>query len=313
MTESDDGFTAYERRMLIIEKLDSRSKSSLISRELLQSVPGYQPAPGQTYTNTERKNAYKRLMDDLKDLRNRGLITMEQLPKSVSDRDDSDQTNPVEEGHSHNKSPKVEQHYRIRYALPRKTDKNRRLRLSAEEHDALARTRRALKPGVPAISPFRADGGQNFNLMDKHGIVVRYLEETGEMLSLSNIKKLFNYRNLQTALELVDQLLEVDHRFDTRIGLELVTTDDDDETPSVIGVRLAFDRGAPSPDWKRTGGGLNPHGRFEYTLAETDERLDLIAAARDQVSLEDWQLLWSAKEKLLEWREILFRLNASMQ
>ena len=61
---------------------------------------------------------------------------------------------------------------------------------------------------------------------------------------------------------------------------------------------------SPSPT---AGQGLDHFGRFAYTLAETDERLELIGKALfdDGTPEDDRDALLDAENKLAEWRHLL--------
>ena len=306
MRRDNNGFSASERQMLIIEKLVTTTKAFLTSRELHESIPAYRPASGQEFSQNQVDAARECLRQDLNALELRGLIATHEYADPMetdvdvyaSDVDLEDYGKPRNTGVSR----------KVKYALPRKTDENRNLRLSAEEHRALADVRRALDKGIPTISPFRADDEETFDDIDRYGIVVRYLEEAGGILTVNDLMQLLGVTSTRSARKIIEDLISVNSTFEGRIGLVEVTSDDD-EGSKTTGIRLDFNRQATDSAWQQSGGGLNPQGRFEYTLAETKERLDLISEAQELDYAGDWELLWSAQEKLLEWRHVLLKVS----
>lgn len=275
------GYTRDQRRAVVLAALAASTQPWTTSRQLRRAIYFYQTeANAGLYKNPESA-AKGRLSTDLHALAERGLIEV---------RGDWEEGNSLE----------------VRYALPRKHEGSASLSLTSEEHAALSRARRQLRPGVARVSPYASDGSPDaWDDIDKWGAIVRYLEETGEELSVSDIAVFLGAeeKEVQQLIELIEEL---DSYFEYRVQVSTETQYEDDEAPDRLPVAsLSLSTHRQREPGSRGKGGLNTQGRFEYSLPETEERISLIEEARGQVPEDEWQLLWSAGEKLREWREIL--------
>ncbi len=221
----------------------------------------------------------------------------------------------------------------VRLAVP---TKHRRLHLTRREHAALARARQRLRPG-PAVVDMRGGRGRHLDLTLA---VVRYLEEgVGEArgselaeplgLSIDALYTVLGSFVFNPAADPSSQMKDEPALENLDIDNEDIDADDVLHDFVVLlrrpqsrsnrtegGAeerRLAHVRSAegisPSPT---AGHGLDHFGRFAYTLAETDERLELIGEALFDEGTPREDLIWlqQAEMKLLEWRSLLESVSA---
>lgn len=275
------GYTRDQRQAVVLAVLAASPKPWTTSRQLREDIYCYQTAANaEVYKNPESA-AKGRLSTDLEELAERGLIEVRGEEK---------------------KGTSLE----VRYALPRKHEGTASLSLTREEHAALARARRQLRPGVARVSPYASDDTEDaWDDIDKWGAIVRYLEETGEELSVADIA-VFLGADEEEVQQLIELIEELDYYFEYRVQVATETQYEDDDAADRLPVAsLSLSTHRQREPGSRGKGGLNIQGRFEYSLPETEERISLIDEARGQVPEDDGQLLWSAGEKLREWREIL--------
>jgi hypothetical protein len=218
----------------------------------------------------------------------------------------------------------------VKLAVPMK---HRRLHLNRREHAALARARQRLRPG-PAVVEVHGGRGRHLDLALA---VVRYLEEgVGEArgreiadafgLRIDTLYAVLgpfvfnpaedpaNQMKDEPALENLDLHNEVFDEDDDLVDFTVLLTKaeslldrpvDEESAPEH---RLAHIRSAEAASPSPTAGhGLDHFGRFAYTLAETDERRELIGKALfdDGTPEEDLDPLREAEYKLAEWRGLL--------
>jgi hypothetical protein len=191
----------------------------------------------------------------------------------------------------------------VRYA--RLPTKPRNLYLSEEEHAALVRVRRARGiVGMPnPVDGETTRGGQIETLTR----AIRHLEELGEWTTVAELARDIDFERPDRLLPILKAawLLDVDGRsvFDGVIELNL--DDDDGRERRAADVPICVYRGA-DPDRPLFGTGLALLGADAYTLAETNDRLDLIdnELARSELP-GDAPTLLSARSKLQQWQQIL--------
>ncbi len=294
MADRGSEFTPSARQMLIVGKLFTTQKEFLTTQELRESIAAYHPRNGEEYSAREINAAKDRLSRDLKDLEKRGIIEIIKPAEESDKKSDKKSKNPDNTGVA----------TKVRYALPRKS---RELYLSADEHAAIARARQRLDRRIAPISPYRAEESDQWDPIDKYGIVVRYLEESGADLTVQDLQELFGVSR-KKARQVIDEVLGVDDHFGSQVGVVVMTADESDK-PEILGIRLAFNRQITPEMRQGSGGGLNPQGRFEYTLPETEERLNLIDAALDTADDGDYGLLIDASHKLSAWRYLLQQVH----
>lgn len=280
------GFTRDQRLALILAELATTTRSWTTAAQLREVLFPYTTEANARVSDTPENTAKGKLETDLHTLAERGLIESRW------------------DGNGHQ--------LEVRSVLPQKDAHASSLRFSREEHAALARARRQLRPGVARVSPYAIDASaEEWDDIDKCGALVRYLEETGDELSLDEVAVFLGSTNKRQVVSLLSILGELDSLFDNTVQVVTLTEvedDDADEALPVVGVRLSVDR--LNEPGKRGKGGMNAQGRFEYSLPETEERLSLIEQARGEVPDEDWELLWSAGEKLRAWRELLLQATS---
>ena len=194
----------------------------------------------------------------------------------------------------------------VRFALPAKPDD---LHLSKEEHAALVRARRAQGiVGMP--NPVDGDttrGGPIETVTN----ALRRLEERGEWTTVGELARDMGKRPerllpiLKTAWA-----LDVDYRsvFDGALFVDLY--DDGDREVRPADVRIWVVR-RDDPDRPLLGTGLALVGAGAYTLAEIDERLELIQHELARPELPgDAPALESARSKLQRWQQILDKASS---
>ncbi|MFW3171365.1 hypothetical protein [Geodermatophilus sp. CPCC 206100] len=207
------------------------------------------------------------------------------------------------------------------------TIKGPHLHLSPEEHAALARARERLRPG-PATVEVRAGSARPLDLALA---VVRHLEEgvgeaDGHELAVSMGVPMPTLHEALAALvanPVVDPAVQMADR-PALEGLDL-DSDVDDETGTLLGFTVWLEDGKlatlseatsrPVPTLgsrepsvsPAAGRGLDRFGRFAYTGAETQERLDLTRTALTDPATDpgDRAALQSAERKLEEWHDTL--------
>lgn len=184
--------------------------------------------------------------------------------------------------------------------------------LTAEEHDAIAQARRALRPGP--LAPALPDGPPDKHAadIDLHMRLLRAVEEHHDQLPLDELAGLLGTTRAKTieALRALDDLRGTG----AFTGLTAVyddrdLTDDEidrgDDIEAVMIIRPA-ERPRRNP---LLGLGLDELGRFAYTWHECEDRLDLIRTA-----LQTWapehaphlaEHLHNAKFKLINWQNEL--------
>ncbi|MGY1703545.1 hypothetical protein ACI79C_03150 [Geodermatophilus sp. SYSU D00697] len=296
--DAPTGLTPTQRMAAILRYLSFRYPASVASANLRAITKDYAGDEGD-----------RTLRRDLKELRDRGLVET-----GLSD-------------HPHLSG--------VRLAVP---TKHRRLHLTRREHAALARARQRLRPG-PAVVEVRSGRGRH---LDVALAVIRYLEEgDGEARGSALARHLgisvdalyavlgafvfnpaadpSNQMKDEPALEDLDiEDEDIDEDDTLRDFLVLLRRpqphrdrplDGEDERER----RLAHVRSAeglsPSPT---AGHGLDHFGRFAYTLAETDERLELISKALFDDGTPEGDITWlqAAEMKLMEWRSLLDSVSA---
>ncbi|MGY1684437.1 hypothetical protein ACI8AK_02490 [Geodermatophilus sp. SYSU D00867] len=196
--------------------------------------------------------------------------------------------------------------------LIRYVDKSTALHLTATEHRAIHRARARHRSG-PARVEVQTGSGRRLDLALA---VVRHLEEqgtgwaSGQALAEDlDVPATTLLDALEALLEDVSQGrnrgrpivddLEVEHRYDMTTG-------------GVVDFRVRIrdalssrhGAGSVSPTFGR---GMHHVGRFAYTPAETDERLELIARALQDAgtSATDVPLLIRSRDKLGQWHGVL--------
>lgn len=190
--------------------------------------------------------------------------------------------------------------------LVRYVKKDPDLHLRPEEHDALARARARLGRPVPGAE-VRTGRGRRLDL----GLaVVRHLEEQGtDWASGRDLAAATGVRRgllLEALVALADNPV-ADPRPDDPVvdDLEMEFLDDGDseDVEFLVRIREASDRDGARSASPTFGRGLHHLGRFAYTHAETDERLDLVAAALQdpRTPVGDVEPLTRARTRLLRW------------
>jgi DNA-binding Lrp family transcriptional regulator len=182
--------------------------------------------------------------------------------------------------------------------------KPERLHLTMVEHRAINRARRALRPGIPTVSPLGASGAAALEI-DEVTRILRFVEENGDEVELRQLAQLLGVSERQ-AFDLLDVLTR-EGVFSEGIvaSVEFGYSDTDDDTdedplPDTVTVfRGRIDPRSPTR-WR----GMDQLGFFPYSLPETDDRLALIdeALASKRIAEDLHPALHSARRKLAEWK-----------
>jgi hypothetical protein len=191
------------------------------------------------------------------------------------------------------------------------------LHLTWAEHAAINRARRALRPGISAVSPLEASSGRARSEVDEVTRVLRFLEENGDEVEFAQLAQWLQVPEARV-LEFVN-LLSKEGVFHGGLVASIVISypdepdepDDPDDDP--VPVSVAILRGRLDAQGPTRGRGMDQLGVFPYSLPETDDRLSLIdqALAREgaagSLPQEFVPALHGARRKLLEWRSELQR------
>lgn len=236
---------------------------------------------GDTYKGDSGRRMWRR---DLRTLRERGLI----------ESDLTTATTPNRAGIRSRLDPKPE-----------------RLHLTRAEHTAITHARRALRPGISTTSPLSlsdADPGREFADVLR---VLRFLEENEDEVEIAALAHELELPYEQT-FQLLDTLTSEGVFANQLIAsFEFVypESDEDDDSLTAPNAVRVYRGVLPNARRPMRNLGLDKLGFFPYSLAETDERLNLIeqALASDQIRDELKPRLRSAAEKLSEWRGQLTR------
>ncbi|MGY1653422.1 hypothetical protein [Geodermatophilus sp. SYSU D01119] len=190
--------------------------------------------------------------------------------------------------------------------LVRYMKKDPDLHLRPEEHEALARARARLGRPVPGAGTGRGRG----RYLDLGLAVVRHLEEHGtdwvsgrELAAATGVRRGL----LLDALAALADNPVADPRPDDPVvdDLEVVFPDDggSEDVDFLVRILEAATRDRVRSASPTYGRGLHHLGRFAYTHAETDERLDLVAVALQdpRTPADDVEPLTRARARLLRW------------
>ncbi len=181
--------------------------------------------------------------------------------------------------------------------------KPQRLHLTVEEHAAINRARRLLRPGISTVSPLEPASGAAGLEIDEVTRVLRFVEENGDEVELGQLAQWLGVSERQVC-ELLDVL--------TREGVfreGIVASvqfgysgDETDDEPLPDTVSLF--RGRVDPRSPMRWRGMDQLGFFPYSLQETEDRLALIdeALAADGIPDDLDPALHSARRKLGEWK-----------
>jgi hypothetical protein len=186
--------------------------------------------------------------------------------------------------------------------------KPERLHLTMVEHRAINRARRALRPGIPTVSPLGASGAAALEI-DEVTRILRFVEENGDEVELRQLAQLLGVSERQ-AFDLLDVLTR-EGVFSEGIVASVEfgysdtdddTDDDTDEDPLPDTVTVF--RGRVDPRSPTRWRGMDQLGFFPYSLPETDDRLALIdeALASKRIAEDLHPALHSARRKLAEWK-----------
>lgn len=188
-------------------------------------------------------------------------------------------------------------------------DKPPALHLTEDQHAALARTRRLLRGGLPDVAPVERPDGQPEASMDTALRMLRFVEEHGDEVEVDQLAGWLGLRPAAVwrLLEsLMDDLVVLDGRLVWGLATsshdEAVDGDDGDPGfPAVYILRF------PSEEHPLRRRGLVELGFFPYTLAETEDRLGLIAEGLRSAEVDDDTRghLEGARHKLRLWRRQL--------
>jgi hypothetical protein len=180
--------------------------------------------------------------------------------------------------------------------------KPERLHLTMVEHRAINFARRALRPGIPTVSPLGASGAAALEI-DEVTRILRFVEENGDEVELRQLAQLLGVSEWE-AFDLLDVLTrEGVFRGGIVASVEFGYSDDDTDDHPLPDTVTVF-RGRVHPRSPMRWGGMDELGFFPYSLPETDDRLALIddALASHRISDDLHPALLSARRKLAEWK-----------
>jgi hypothetical protein len=194
------------------------------------------------------------------------------------------------------------------------------LHLTWAEHAAINRARRALRPGMSAVSPLEAPSGGARLEVDEVARVLRFLEENGDEVEFAQLAQWLQVPEARV-LEFVN-LLSKEGVFHGGLVASIVIgypdepdePDESDESDDdSVPVSVAVLRGRIHAQSPTRGRGMDQLGFFPYSLPETKDRLALIdealsgQEAAQGLAQELGPALRGARRKLLEWRSELQR------
>jgi hypothetical protein len=183
--------------------------------------------------------------------------------------------------------------------------KPQRLHLTGEEHAAINRARRLLRPGISTVSPLEPASGAAGLEIDEVTRVLRFLEENGDEVELGGLAQLLEVPD-RRAFELLEVLTR-EGVFQEGIvaSVQFGYSDETDDDPLPDTVSLF--RGRVDPRSPTRWRGMDQLGFFPYSLPETDDRLAIIdeALAAGPIPDDLYPALRSACRKLEEWKREL--------
>lgn len=187
----------------------------------------------------------------------------------------------------------------VEYAPPLKPDY---LHLSVREHDALIQARRA-RGIAETPTPLDRDEGRGTHLQTL-AEALRLLEESGEWMEVGQLARKMGHSRPARLLEVLKLawFLDVDGQ---SVGDNVIVIDcgDEDGQLSPSKTVVCVERG--DADRPLFGKGLAAVGIGAYTLAETEDRLQLIKDVLAGRVPGDAAVLRMAEDKLLRWQHKL--------
>jgi hypothetical protein len=206
----------------------------------------------------------------------------------------------------------------VRVAELQMPEKPEGLFLSPEEHEAISQARAELRAdqALPLVSPFRVAAGLDpsqtkaENALDTAWCIVRYLEECGGVVSVSDLSDALAAHGINNPVAVARQALRELDYIDDQLQVRATVAGTLAVSFEEAGGERAVAAQGLTPERQRgaIGTGMDAVSRGAYTPAEVQERLDLIEEALDSAnSLDesDRQALRGAHYKLRRWQDLL--------
>lgn len=320
------------------DKPSKEARLAILVAVLADRGPSVGPFPALTTSQIRRRlsfysfhrndpreaNRRELLRKDLERLTKRGLVELIPLGSEEDDSDDADVPDIDELEHPADNVKRVPkqveegQRKECRVVL-RVPEKPEGLFLTPDEHNALARARRVLRPteAIPLTSPFRLSQGLDDsqtiadNAMDVAWCTVRYLEECGGAVEQDRLAATLEAAGVPNAARVARQAMSDLYNILDEIGYrpELVTEPGIDfETDKAAPVTVKSIGMLPPRQSGSNSRGMNAFNRHAYTSDEAQERLALIEealASGPAISEEVKATLRGAEYKLRRWQDLL--------
>jgi hypothetical protein len=176
------------------------------------------------------------------------------------------------------------------------------LKLSPAELEAVVEAGDRVAPRRSTASPSSDEAGTQPGKLDDALRAARFVEERRGEATISDVAAYLG-RDPRTVVSWLF-LLEGDMTRSSGASQQLELHYDDSGQPKRVTVRIGA---RPEGVSELEGAFLDELGFFPYSQAEIEDRLEVIALALEDPTLPpaDQELLWSARQKLSNWRHVL--------